>query len=485
MEEKKKKKSAESSRKSAMMSAFVILIVAVVGLAWFILLNDNENDENYKIIKQRIPFELANVIVEEDEQTNKYGLIDLSGKLIVPYEYDFIDDFYAGTAIARKDGRNNIIDETGKIVFSDIGNVSKSGEFYIVSKNFSENKEKTELLEQENIKYAVLDSMGQMILDYEYNNIYVEGSVFVGEIRDETGVKTWPINLEGKKILEQSYNSIDVANSGEYAVLTAKLGSNEEQYLFYAKTGKTFKLDKEYTDCELVGNYLIATKDKKKVLLDLEGKYLMELGEYKIYQGVLTVQVGKSVEIYNGYKKVKTLDGYRLEEMYLDMVVTVNNKNGEYEVYDRDGKLCISNKERVYQILTPNVFVTRADIDFQIIGKDGKKITNETVYFYNGIVGKEGKIEYILIYTDLERTECMVIDEQGDEVLKGAYSQVWFNVEGEKYLRVQEEDKWGLYDLNEKKLVLDAIYDSIEFSTKAKYITVDDSIYNYDMIKIK
>lgn len=49
-------------------------------------------------------------------QNGLYGLMDSTGKLIVPCEYGYIEPFTNGMTLVRKDGKIGFIDTTGKLV---------------------------------------------------------------------------------------------------------------------------------------------------------------------------------------------------------------------------------------------------------------------------------------------------------------------------------------------------------------------------------
>lgn len=46
----------------------------------------------------------------------KWGVIDATGRLIVPCEYDHIGDFRKGLVPVEKDGKCGFIDTTGRLV---------------------------------------------------------------------------------------------------------------------------------------------------------------------------------------------------------------------------------------------------------------------------------------------------------------------------------------------------------------------------------
>lgn len=50
------------------------------------------------------------------EENCKYGFIDKAGQLVVPIEYDYATDYYAGFSIVSKNGKRGLIDTKGNII---------------------------------------------------------------------------------------------------------------------------------------------------------------------------------------------------------------------------------------------------------------------------------------------------------------------------------------------------------------------------------
>lgn len=543
--------------------AIILCVILLIILVVFLIVKSSNGK-----IRKRIEFSCANVIINKNEN-GKYGLIDLNGNNITPYEYDLIDDFYAETAFVVKDGEYSIIDESGKIIKQNIGETLRDGEFYIVSNNFNNEEiskigktnrfamleedaaqpidteeiieepdqeieeelqmEEPEILEEteeekgskKEIKYGVLDNRGEIILDYEYDEIIIEGDMFIVWKNGKIGV----INLSGKTILKIKYDSIAVTTMGNYSTISVVKNNKTKNYLYYLETqkiisklnkkaynvsveesfedkaiiqlvfeneikniyvsnGKTKKI-KNYTEPKLEQNYLIVKKDDKNILLNEKAKKITELDNYNAYGKILAIQKGDTVEIYNDYEKVKTLENYILQGMQLDLIIVINNNSNYSEIYDENGELCMGIPETIHQVFSSNVFIQEIDKGFLITNRKGKAITTDTIYFYNAIFDTNNEFKYITIYTDAKKSKSKVIDEDGKEILSGDYSQIGVLVENNKFLKVKKDNKWGLYDIEKKQLVLNTEYNKIEFDRKANYIIADTNWYNYDLVKIK
>ena len=50
------------------------------------------------------------------DNSEKYGFIDRTGKLVIPLQYDSIGVFPEGLAAVKSDGKVGFVDKTGKVV---------------------------------------------------------------------------------------------------------------------------------------------------------------------------------------------------------------------------------------------------------------------------------------------------------------------------------------------------------------------------------
>ena len=52
----------------------------------------------------------------KDRQTNKQGLADAKGNLVIPFKYDYVDWFNEGLAEVEQEGKYGFIDKNGKAI---------------------------------------------------------------------------------------------------------------------------------------------------------------------------------------------------------------------------------------------------------------------------------------------------------------------------------------------------------------------------------
>ncbi|MDD1428759.1 WG repeat-containing protein [Dolichospermum sp. ST_sed9] len=50
-------------------------------------------------------------------KVGKWGYINTSGKVVIPYQFDDVDSFQEGLANVKINGKEHLIDKTGNIVY--------------------------------------------------------------------------------------------------------------------------------------------------------------------------------------------------------------------------------------------------------------------------------------------------------------------------------------------------------------------------------
>lgn len=66
---------------------------------------------------------------------NRYGYIDIQGNVVIPIEYEYVDDFFNGIAKVKKDKKEFYINKKGQTVDY---NLSQKDEYYIFSNTTNE-----------------------------------------------------------------------------------------------------------------------------------------------------------------------------------------------------------------------------------------------------------------------------------------------------------------------------------------------------------
>jgi len=267
-----------------------------------------------------------------------YGLYDLDGKQILPHQYSFIDHFYCGRAIVRKNGKYGIINEYGKELFyTDYDRIDRYfNDYAIVYQNNNENDIRVGIIDRNgkevipvqyqwldyvynfseglaamalNRKYGFLDTTGKMIVPFQYDRVesFRNGIAKVWRGWRYVGY----INTKGEEVIPTHFEAFDQANLRRYfnqyiigikdstqfvynysGDLITKI--NFEQIYEFNESQKTFWVLKNYK-CGLLDsnfqtllpiefeslepffpNTILARKYDKSGILDLNGKIIVD-----------------------------------------------------------------------------------------------------------------------------------------------------------------------------------------------------------------
>lgn len=140
----------------------------------------------------------------------KWGKIDRSGSIIIPFEYDEIGNIYGNATLVEKAGKKGLIDNTGKeltpIKYTFM-QTTPVGDFFRV---------------QEDGKMGLIDYTGKVIIPSKYDKIHQSGYSpnNVGQFNCTTGGETEVFNEKGellkdaKPVVRQDTYSTGSSSSG-------------------------------------------------------------------------------------------------------------------------------------------------------------------------------------------------------------------------------------------------------------------------------
>ena len=334
------------------------------------------------------------------EQNGKYGLIDLSGKELLPCEYDSIT---AVTGIknsikTEKGGKYGLVTAEGnKILDSEYSDIQKYGETYKDGYIIA-NAEK---------KYGVIDYMGKELLANEYEkveSIYGKEQFVVVDTN-----KQKLVNKQGDVALESGYDTIkQITSQGIVFEKNSKCGA--------MKTSGETIIENIYDD-------LKETED---------GIYIAKRGEQ---YGIINDQNETKVDfIYTKIIYNKTADIYTAEDSEYN--TSVISGDGTFEVKVK-GILSEVNDEKGYIKIKTNGEYKYYNFKFE--EKEAKDLfTTNTLYLSK----KEGKYGYV--------------NSKGEVVVDYTYDDGTEQNEA-GYVSVKKNGKWGSIDSN-GKVVLEPTY---------------------------
>ena len=196
--------------------------------------------------------------VKKDE---KYGLIDLEGKIVIDCLYE---DIYTlkgviNSIVTKKDGKLGLVDTLGNII---INNEYKN------VKPLTENYSDGYIVINNSNKYGVISFGKQLLIECKYDDI--KNCVSNGNYIVKNN-STWKItNSDGQIYLDGKYSDIKLIK-GDYAIV-----KNNKSYGIVTLTGEE-KVAASYQDINFAfTNYFIAKKDNSYGIIDLANNPTVE-----------------------------------------------------------------------------------------------------------------------------------------------------------------------------------------------------------------
>lgn len=235
-------------------------------------------DENIKPIKQdilsykwdKIDFDdyYLDVLLLKDNQ-NKFGIIDETGKTIIPFEFEELRPFDGQeTTIAKKNNHFGIIDFKNKELVS-----FENDEIY--SSKFSEI-----FVVKQNDKYGLLNKQGGKIMDFVFEDLqpcfYDEDNKFIVKSKGKYGI----IDITGKEIIPNEFDKI--SNWVEYGPKAHFVTKNKKMGM-YSRDGKQL-IPPIYDELHYTTNNLIVVSQNKKYgIVNISNNIVIPLEYDKIF----------------------------------------------------------------------------------------------------------------------------------------------------------------------------------------------------------
>lgn len=480
------------NNKIKVLISIVILILIIVGI--------------YKILeskkKEYNPIEVSTYNYFVLNKDSKYGVIDITGKIVIEPIYDNVkipnpekavfickevDKF-----IALNDLNEQIFTEYEEIDAISINGIvssipyektvlkyKKNGKYGIISfegKEITkpiyeeihglENKE-TELLIKLNGKYGVINVKGAKLINPEYDNIVADGfytdkdkyglSGYIVSNKTTEGYRYGYISNTYKKVLSVEHNEIE-------RILDTK--NEKDTYLIASKNGKygviknkKILIDYSYQGIEYDSNNSLfeVEKNEKYGIIDYNGKIIIPLE----YEGIEIKGIYVQAYKNDGEMIVYNMQGEKVTDLkYASIIKTQNdnyqitiNEDGFYGIINEQNEELVENKYNYIEYLFEDYFIAANEQ-----GKLG--VIN---------IGQEEKIQ--LKYDVLQRIddtkviEAKLLSEQKTEIYNSNLDLVYsiknaFIYKEDKYLKVysKEEDKY--LDFNGNELETKEVFES-------------------------
>lgn len=181
-----------------------------------------------------------------------YGLADRYGRLVLPTEYQAIEPFSEGLALAAKDNRAGFVDQEGKIAIP---------LHYKAAGNFSEGYAWVSWVENGRTRVGFVDRNGkETSLPYLEASSLSDGLARVMELDDDGNSKYGFVLKNGKTIVTPRYDAAESYCEG-MALVMRKDAEGNEKYGFVDRSGR-LAVPLEYDAAESFSNGLALVMKK-------------------------------------------------------------------------------------------------------------------------------------------------------------------------------------------------------------------------------
>lgn len=441
-------------------------------------------------IASDIPYEKSVLVYEKNQ---KYGLINLDGKIIVKAKYEEIQGltYKEGELLVKKDNKFGVINIKGAEIikteynsivadnfYDDENKYGKAG--YIVGKNVDSNynygyirydgkillkpeytsisriidKEDTEniyLIVQNKTKVGLIKNK-DLIINFEYKELEYnkENDVLTARKNAKSGV----LDLQGKEILPIQYDELSI--NGIYIYT-----KNENEEKCFDITGTEIE-GKQYKSMNKIDNgkyYLVIDENSLYGLLNQERKTLIE-SKYSYLEYLFEdyfIAYDKELGIINSNDE-------KIVEFKYDVLSKIEDSNVVQAKDISKNTVELFSKEMKSLGIFKNAVITKIDnyieVNYENYTKyfnlDGKELLNTEVYYNNKLFSVENNGKWGFK------------DKNGDIVIECVYDKVTeFNQYG--FAGINKDGKWGVIDAN-KDIILDPVYEFEDINSKPFFI---------------
>lgn len=340
-------------------------------------------------IEEVLEFEPIGCYRFRDNETGLYGYMDGNGKLIIEPKYKYATDFqYLLNDYAQAYDENEtvtIIDKTGKeyLPFGEYKLVGlPQNELIIIEEEPLKygviNLEGTRILESiydrieinpegtitvtlDN-KYGSFDTDGKAILGIEYDYIISIGDSLIVKKIDKSGL----FNLKGEEVISTIYEDIQIAHSvGKYEWEVFNVVNNEGKIAFFDNNGKQLT-DFLYDNVAPGRDGLIPVlKGDKWGYIDVKGKSTIPFE----FDYASSFSDGKAAVEVNGERKFINTKGDFIENEDLSYTVdsekyTIVKEDNKYKIIKEDGKVVADNNYISMSLYNDSIIASTEEIDF-------------------------------------------------------------------------------------------------------------------------
>ncbi|ACB84318.1 WG repeat-containing protein [Natranaerobius thermophilus] len=378
----------------------------------------------------------ANFFMVTDQDENKGIWHPITQDFLIEPQYDRIHPLLEGLFLVREEDKNGLVNLKGETVLD-----TNYDSLYSFEEGLA-------LVEKDD-KYGYVDQSGKEVIDLQFS-----------EVSRFEGGKA-PVVKDG------NYGVID--KSGEWLI---EPEYSKEKYELSHLTDDLLRIAKKVTNDETV-------REMKYGIMDLSGEIIIEpqfdrIGDF--YNGLAFVvddedfgYIDKNGEIViepqfeNAYNFNTDIDGEAISVVIEDGQRGVINQEGEFiiePVFDR-----IANVEDA------DVFIIEQDDEFGVIDKKGNKIIEAKYHRIHDLYSYSYDLDehYFGVQVD---DKIGLYHKSGEQITELIFNDI--NDPRDGYISVEQNDNWGVFDLEAGDFVIEPKYDSIgEFSQGLASVELD------------
>lgn len=358
-------------------------------------------------------------------ENNLCGIIDSTGKIIVPFNYSFVANAFDEFLIANKNGKYGIIDTANnekiafsyddlELVFSSYGEES-TNYFFLAEKDGNKG-----IIDLNNQTHGPFELKGSAEFDF------LNDSVFTLTENKKAGL----YRFDGKKIIEQNYDFI-------------------EPFYFYNATEIEYALIKK-------GKYYGLIQLDGKIILPCEYEFIDQESEfYNTNEQFVLVKKSGKMGIVNsrGTFTIPCVFNNIFIEFVDDFAFQVTESNGNkglYKGYNKKLTECIYSDIRFEEeLIYQGVIKVKAESKWGLLDTSGKKLT-ETVYQSIDMMEESDEI---FLQVSLNN-KYGVIDLKGKSIVPPQFTKVLMEYDlPETMIKVMNGKLFGFYTLKGEEIV--------------------------------
>lgn len=400
------------------------------------------------------------------------GILYKNGKLIISTKEDFSEmgyfqnSEYGVVSVRRKNGKDGIIDNTGKEVTPAIYN-----DIYKPRK--PEYPLATIILNRENASfgYGAVDRTGQVAIKADYDKIetYSQGAI---AMNDDDNIyylfnSKGELKLTSKNRIYEYDGAIEMRNDSatvyyDFDGNIIKTEYDEDKLhkrgAYYDwKTGNWGYSDgkKLIIPCmydylvDIDGSHFIVDINDKEGIIDINNKVMMPIKHQNIdilQYNRCVVRKGNDEAIHDWHGKRLTPFIFHLSRLKFDPTLFIaRNSKSKWSMYNIDGKQVIPEIYDDYDDMGHGYYLVSRSGNHAILDvRTLKEVIPARYYHYIAEIGYHIARSPFVVFTNNNKRGAYVATKQGLKTIPAEYDMI--KIMPNKAIMVQKDNKWGIID---------------------------------------